>query len=223
MLDIIVPVYAKTPQTAEMARESVRTLRETTRSVFTLVAIDNGSTVPLDLDCEVLRLDENAGYAGGVNAGLVLSEGEFICVSSIDVFTPHDWDTQMIATANARRGIASPRARRWMYGVDLGEWEQPDCCYWGGIFVMPRVVYETIGGLDTVNFPLRFSDTDYAVRAARAGFWLGRVARVIVEHRDPSISTLFMNSEAVQAEYERLFERHGQFEPFAWTPESLPV
>jgi GT2 family glycosyltransferase len=105
-----------------------------------------------------------------------------------------------------------------MYGTPTGEWEQPDSCYWGGLFVMPRSVYRDIGGMDAERFPLRHADTDYAVRAAKAGYWLGRTD-VVVEHRDPSTSTLFMDRDAVAAEYGRLFEVHGEFPVYGWGPE----
>lgn len=219
MLDLIVPVYAKTQQTENMAAAALAQLRQNTEVDHRVIVIDNGTdrdrSAIFGGDPYVL-LEENRGYAGGVNTGLRLSSAPAIGVGSIDVFVPSGWAGPITRAALSREGIASPRARRIRYEVDTGEWEQPGCAYWGGIFVMPRAVYDTIGGLDEDLFPLRFSDTDYAVRAAKAGFWVGRVKQVVVEHRDPSISTLFMDDTEMASEYERLQEVHGEFDPYAW-------
>lgn len=221
MLDIIVPVYAKTGMTEEMAREAIAQLKANTLQPHRVIVVENGTMGRARWwggDMHIV-LQENRGYAGGVNSGLAMSTAPMLAVSSIDVFVPPEWDQILVARARTQGGIGSPRARRIQYGVDTGEWEQPGCAYWGGLFAMPRVVYDTIGGLDEERFPLRFSDTDYAVRAARAGFWVGRVERLEVEHRDPSISTLFMDRDDVAAEFERLQEVHGEFPVFEWQPE----
>lgn len=218
MIDVVVPVYAITDFTVDMARRSLAQLKANTPGACVIV-VDNGSTTdrsaifPNDV---YLRLEANQGFAGGVNHGLRATTSDPIAVGSIDVFVPPGWLEPLCKAAIENNGVASPAATRVRYGVDSGESEQPNCVYWGGLFVMTRAVYEATGGMDEENFRLRYSDTDFGVRAAKAGFWLGRVTETLVEHHDPSISTLFMPADEQDAEWERLFEIHGQFPMDAW-------
>lgn len=221
--DVIVPVYTKTAYTEELASMSLWQLKHS-QPDLNIILVDNGW--PHDrfgtLCHDYIRLEENQGYAGGVNAGLERSTSDIIVVSSIDVFVPQNWLWHLSYRVVAEGGgIASPAAKRFMYGTDLDELEAPECAFWGGIFAMTRDVYDTIGGLDTENFRLRWSDTDYAIRAVKAGFYVGRVHELVVEHRDPSISTLFMDKVEVDQELQRLYEVHGEFEFGRWKAEQF--
>jgi GT2 family glycosyltransferase len=213
VIDVVVPVYAKNAVTEAMAHASLANLKDGNPEARVIV-VDNGAAADRDFPHDVyVRLTENRGFAGGTNTGLALTESEFIGVSSIDVFMPPGTIRQLVD----RRAVVSPLARRWRYGVETDEWEQPRCCFWGGLFVMHREVYEATGGMDEQTFPLRFSDTDFGVRCAKAGFRLRRSRQAVVEHHDPSISTLFMNDDDMRAEYDRLFAVHGEFTPDAWS------
>jgi GT2 family glycosyltransferase len=211
MIDVILPVYATTDQLVDMAWEALSRLDGARR-----IVVDNGWHLDRRFPCEVyVRLGENQGYAGGVNAGLELATAEAIVVGSIDVYVRPGWH-RLVEVALERGGIATPQAERYLDGEPTGDFELPDCDYWGGIFAMPREVYSTIGGMDTEHFRLRHGDTDYAIRAAKAGIWVGRVPEVVVEHRDPSMSTLLMGEAAVAEEFERLQQVHGPFEVYEW-------
>lgn len=215
-VDIVVPVYVKNEYSLALARHSIPQLME--RSRARVIVVDNGSELSeLDLPHDLfVSLPENRGYSGGVNAGLLLADADVVVISSIDVFVPEGWQEPVVHDALYHWGVASPSAVKIRYGTNTGELESPLCVYWGGIFAAPRAIFDQLGGMDVDNFPLRFADTDFGVRAAKAGFWVGRVDDVLVEHHDPSMSTLFMPTEELQREYDRLFEVHGEFPMYEW-------
>lgn len=215
-VDIIVPVYVKNQYSFDMAKRSIQQLIE--RSDARVIVVDNGSGLRDDdlPSHQFVKLPLNRGYSGGVNSGVLLSTADMLVISSIDVFVPEGWQEPLTEAAAKNRGVASPSAVKFRYGTDTGEMEVPQCVYWGGIFAVPYDVFMALGGMDSSNFPLRFADTDFGVRAAKAGWWVGRVEEVVVEHHDPSMSTLFMPTEELQRELDHLFEVHGEFPMYEW-------
>lgn len=217
-VDVVVPVYAKTEQTEDMARRSVYNLREKHGDTVRIIIIDNGADADRDFGGDVYeRFETNRGYGGGVNAGLEHTVSDPVVVSSIDIFITTPFDVLRLASyANIAQGLISPNAHRVRDGIDTEELEQPDCDFWGGIFAMPRALFESLGGIDTENFPLRFGDTDFGVRAAKAGWPVQRDPQIVVQHHDPSLSTTFMPTDDMLTEWDRLFELHGDFVQDAW-------
>lgn len=217
MVDVIVPVYTRNETSEQMAYKSLAQLRANSPDYMRLIVVDNGWHEDRDFGADVyIRFDENRGYAGGVNAGLDVCNAATVVVSSIDVFVPVAWMYPLVVSAQETIGVISPLARRYLYGVDTGEDEVPNCVYWGGIFAVPLFVMRELGGMDAVNFPLRYADTDFGVRAAKAGFFVARQPMVTVEHHDPSMSTLFMDRGEQDAELAKLQAIHGKFPMHEW-------
>jgi GT2 family glycosyltransferase len=81
--------------TAALSQNLIASLASQTSRAFELIVVDNGSHEPFDprtppwLQTQVLRLDQNYGFAGGMNRGIDVARGNLICPSNSDVvFAP---------------------------------------------------------------------------------------------------------------------------------------
>ena len=86
----------------------IQSLLQTTYSHYKVSVLDNASqdssaddirnTFP---DVEVIKLNTNVGYAGGVNYAMDLFHYEYIVILNNDIYVDHDWLRKLIATAEA--------------------------------------------------------------------------------------------------------------------------
>lgn len=207
MLSVVVPVYALDDAAVAMALGCLEAFREHTAEPFELICVDNGSVgleEAAEIADKVVRLDPNRGFSGGVNAGLAIAEGEYLAVGSADTFPCPGWAPPLM---KSRFGLATPFEKR-----ANGKRVQPKPRmggFFGNLWVMRREVYETLGPLDTERFPLRYGDTDYAIRAAKAGFWVGQVEGSFAVQIAKHHSRQFMTDEEVYAERDLLIAHHG--------------
>ena len=152
----------------------------------------------------VVRKITNTGFTGGQNAGIdaaMAAGADYVLLLNQDALLVPGCIGRMVALAEAdsRTGLVSPL----VYYADqpsrvqfAGSWLLPDAmdvgydgdlavvkardadpattmCLWGTALLIRRQVVEAIGVLDPRLFAY-FEDTDYSVRAARAG-WRNRM------------------------------------------------
>ncbi len=173
-------------------------LKNTSYKKFEIVVSDNGST---DGSIELLKKmkkngkvqklvlsGKNLGFGGGNNAGIKVSEGEFILLLNNDTKVTKNWLKPLVELADKRQdvGILGPwfpnaahkntifgpgfvdnkGISRDSFKKEEGEAEMVS----GGAFFVKRRVIDAIGVLDKGFFPIYFEDSDYCARARKAGF-----------------------------------------------------
>lgn len=168
-LSVVIPVWAFDDARADLAHRSLQSFRTHTVGQE-LIVVDNGSVPPLRKSR--IRFDRNVGYAAAVNAGLCLATGDWIAVGSCDVIVSADWWRPLLG--DDVRGPAETAERKTKTAYRGG--------FYGPLWVMPRKVVRTVGGLDLSWTNL--ADRDYAIRIAQAGFQIRRLPEVQVIHED---------------------------------------
>lgn len=127
---------------------------------------------------ELIIINRDRSYAGNVNAGLKIAEGDIIivCNNDIEFYDPswlhhltwplEEYDICSIMTSD----------QSWETKDELEEGAK-----FGSLWAMKRVVYETIDGLDE-SFGNYFEDLDYQKRAEDAGFRVVKNHAGLVHH-----------------------------------------
>lgn len=105
---------------------------------------------PFKLDIRVISWNDT--FANNVNVGLRHATGEFLVVSNNDVIALPGW-YEWITQERRQTGIVSLTSK-----ADCG---------WG--FMIPKKVYELVGGLDE-NLENSYEDYDLFMRCALAGY-----------------------------------------------------
>lgn len=130
-----------------------------------------------DID-ELIVINRDRSYAGNVNAGLKIAEGDIIMVANNDLefLDPHwlhhlTWPLEEYDICSI---VASDQG--WETRDELEEGGK-----FGSIFAMKRTVYDTIGGFDEA-LGHYFIDLDYQKRAEDAGFRVVKNHASLVHH-----------------------------------------
>lgn len=75
-----------------MLRTCIDSIKRQTITPHRIIVFDNGSRTPVELrDAEVLRSEENLGFAGGVNAAFKHVTAPFVALINNDVVLDEDW------------------------------------------------------------------------------------------------------------------------------------
>lgn len=180
------------------------------------IVVDNGSSSPLSLpaefeDVDVVRLETNLGFAGGVNAGirLALKAGaDAVLVMNNDAVIAPDALALLSRELRGDVGIAAPRiyyasdpVRIWSDGFMADPWtlemrgsRRGRCAqedeesvrrvdYVAGCaMLIRRSVFEAIGLFDQ-RFFAYYEDLDFCARAREAGFGIVTVPAAHAWHK----------------------------------------
>lgn len=211
LTSIIVPVFALDRPTVEMACRTLDAFRAP--EPHELIVVDNGGApeaVALRDHADLyVRLLPNKGFAGGANAGCHRARGDVLMVGSADTYPLPGYLGPLRAACLRYNGLATP------YEADAdgdpvseeGNVRRGD--FFGNLMAMPRAMYEWLGGFDEYRFPLTRADTDFAIRAAKAGFWVGRAPGAYVVQEAKHHARGYMDEKALRAENRRLEALHG--------------
>ncbi len=188
---------------------------------------------------KLIQNDENLGFAAGNNRGLEAAAGEYLVVLNNDTYVTRGWlldlvrhlrqDPNLGLVGTVTNNIGN-EAKIDIHYKDMAEMQQAAYAYTSchareeldvnvvGFFctAMPRVVFETVGGLDE-RFGLGFfEDDDYCRRVAEAGYRI-TIAEDVFVHHHLSASFDLLDRERRQALFDRnkaLYEeKWGE-----WTP-----
>lgn len=167
-----------------------------------VIVVDNGSSDNSIIiirkyypEVKIIETGRNLGFAGGVNAGIKVAQGQFLVSLNQDTIMHPGWLTAMIETFNEERiGIVGckllyPDGRiqhaggciYWPLGLpdhfgygqpDDGRWDKPKSVDYvtGAAFGIRRSVVEQIGLLDEGFWPGYYEEVDYCFRARQAGW-----------------------------------------------------
>jgi len=130
---------------------------------------------------ELIVINRDRSYAGNVNAGLKIAEGDIIVICNNDIeFLQHDWLEHLTKPLSEGYDISSIRTS----DSDGFEVEQryEEGAKFGSIWALKWKVYEKIGGLDESFGKGYFEDLDYKLRAEKAGFKVVKNHAGLVHH-----------------------------------------
>lgn len=199
--DIIIPVWNQLAVT----QECLENIFNNTKMPYRLVLVDNASDADTGryLDrvksgkmatVELIRNKENLGFVKAVNQGLKLSRAPYVCVMNNDTIPAKGWLENMVDFLERHPdvGLANPQcdghgdnpieehAAR-LAALKDAYMEMNQC--FGYCMLIRREVIDKIGYLDEVFGMGNYDDTDYSMRAGRAGYRCVNVHSAYVYHK----------------------------------------
>ena len=201
-----------------------------------LIVIDNGSSdgtgeyLTSIKGTETVKIllvlnSENKGFAGGMNQGLELTDAPYVCFANNDLIFTKGWLEEVISVfeSNKKIGILNPNSNNLgahpenlgKIDVFAGELqnkfkgvfaEMPFCV--GFCMFIRREVIDKVGGLSAEFSPVFFEDTDYSLKALKAGYLIGVAKGSYVWHKEhASVDRLGKKKEAYFSKSRELFRK----------------
>jgi GT2 family glycosyltransferase len=212
IVSIVIPVF----NAAHLTQKCIEQVYlNTAHPSFEIIVVDNHSTDDTErildnlkkkhANLRTYRMPENLGFAGAVNYGCGVSEGEYIVILNNDTLVTQGWLEKLLAPfqEDALIGIVSPVTNYVGEGPQLdpqavelrpeqieayaSEIEERGYIYESSRLVffcvaIKREVLDIIGGLDTGYVKGNFEDDDYCMRAITTGFRLAIARNSFVYH-----------------------------------------
>jgi GT2 family glycosyltransferase len=186
---------------------------------FEVIAVDNGSTdgsayliAERYPEVQVIRNEQNLGFAGGCNVGLRAAMGDVLVLLNQDTAVRTNWLYELVRTLQSDPDIGIVGAKAlYPNGVvqhaggyvnlrgegkhlgrgqeDLGQFdEMRDVDYVTGASLgITREAYETIGELDDGFSPAYYEDVDWCYRGRANGFRVVYTPRAVLVHKEASV------------------------------------
>ena len=228
--DIIIPVWNQPAST----RECVEAIVRTTGYPYRLILIDNGSDLETKRYLEALknrnspevllvRNEENLGYVKAVNHGLKGSSAPYVCLMNNDTISGIGWLERMVAFAEAHKDVGMMNPLCDGHGNltidDYAEkvakngdsYMEMNQCF-GFCTLIKREVIDKVGYLDETFGIGGYDDTDYSMRAGKAGYRCASVHSSYVYHKQHvSFKAMGLKDSFTlkgQQEYLKKWQRH---------------
>ena len=196
-----------------------------------LVSLENKRNYPV----KVILNKENKGFIRGVNQGIVISSAPYVCLANNDLIFTAGWLDEIILLFenNSQIGILNPNSNNLgvlpILGAPLAEFSEKLRKKYSGVFIeMPfsigfcmvirRELIGKIGGLDEEFCPMFFEDSDYSLRAHKAGYLVGVARGSYVLHKEhTSINQLGSEKEEIfKKSQENYLKKWGKALRIAW-------
>lgn len=217
-----------------LLKECVESVLENTRARATLIIVDNNSKDPEvrrylsgvhgsgRIDIEKVFCEENTGFAGGMNKGMRLSDAPFVCLLNNDCVVTDGWLEEMISVAEERSdvGLVNPQSNTFgsfpdrsvsitehagLLSDKKGRFVELGHAI-GFACLVKREVIEKIGYLDEAYEGVCYEDTDYSVRARKAGYISVMAEGAYVFHREQASRKNLEGKEKIYSRNKALFE-----------------
>jgi len=193
--DIIIPIWNQRQHTEACLESLVRN----TSYPYRLILVDNGSDPETREYLEgfvrhdkagpgkqgeamLIRNNENLGFVKAVNQGLIASSAPYVCVLNNDTIPALRWLENLIEFAGSHKdaGLLNPQCdghldrsideyAKILEEKNKGKYMEMNQCQ-GFCMLIKREVIDKIGYLDEAFGIGGFDDTDYSMRAGKAGY-----------------------------------------------------
>ncbi len=215
-VDVIIVNY----NAGTMLRDCVEALAKQTLDNFRVFLIDNASEdgsiealPPLDERFEVIKLDENTGFAKGNNIGVARGNAPWVALLNPDAYAEPDWLYQLLTMARSKPSIVMAGStqidanhRHLLDGA--GDLYVPIGFAWRGLWHHPlerlpetgevfgpcaaaaayrRDAFEAAGGFDE-DFFCYHEDVDLAFRLRLVGGRAVQVREAVVYHEGSGVT-----------------------------------
>ncbi len=200
--DIIIPIWNQLGST----KECVEAIMRTTSYPYRLILVDNGSGAETKAYLEelnnrcalsaiaLIRNEENLGYIKAVNQGMRISDAPYVCLMNNDTIPGIGWLEKLISFAEAHKdiGLMNPLCDghgdltideySGRVGTNGDRYMEMNQCF-GFCTLVKREVIDKTGYLDEAFGMGGYDDTDYSMRAFRAGYRCASVHSAYVYHK----------------------------------------
>ncbi|MCK4917995.1 MAG: glycosyltransferase family 2 protein [Candidatus Omnitrophica bacterium] len=211
-----------------------------------LIVIDNDSddstriylsSLKDTVNCKVQVIfnKENLGFVRGMNQGIEISDAPYVCLANNDLIFTKGWLKEIIDVFDKYKnlGVLNPNSNNLgdtprkdisleSFGDKLKEKKQgvfiemPYCI--GFCMVIRKQVIEKIGGLSDEFYPMFFEDTDYSLKANKAGYLIGMAkASYVVHNEHSSTGKIGKKKEEIFCKSKQTFiKKWGKMLRIAW-------
>ncbi len=219
MSEIIISIVITNYNRKDMLGRCISLLEENTKVKHELIVVDDASSdgsaemvrkkFP---KAKLIANKENLGFAKSNNLGISASKGEFVILLNNDIEVGKNWEWGFLdAAKDDETGIVGckllyPNGRIQHAGCSLTPWKivfhgrgdadkgQYDKVreydyVTGAAFFIKRAVIEKIGYLDEGYSPLYYEETDYCMRAKKAGFRVVYTPKSVLIHKEGATVT----------------------------------
>jgi len=228
--DIILLSY----ESPELLKKCVQSILDHTKIPSRLIVVDNASQDPEvrdflkdlsgknNIHVEKVFSEENKGFAAGMNKGIRLADAPYICLLNNDCVVTKGWLKEMISIANCRNNIGLVNPHSNTFGlwpdesasihehanlledkkgkfVELGHSIGFAC-------LIKKEVVDTIGYLDPVYEGVCYEDTDFSIRAQKAGFISVMAEGAYVFHKEQASRKSLPEKEKIYHRNQKIFE-----------------
>lgn len=222
--DIIIPVWNH----LEHTKNCIEHIARNTRYPYRLIIIDNASSDGTgryleDLkknnafDMQIITNGENAGFVRAVNQGLRSSDSPYVCIMNNDTTPAPGWLENMIEFAESHKdaGFMNPQCARAPGSTleehakklaenNRGKYMEMNQCF-GFCLLAKREVIDKIGYMDESFGMGCYDDTDYSMRAHKAGYRCVSVHSAYVHHIHSVSFRTLGNRRLLEKEGERQY------------------
>lgn len=227
--DIIIPVWNQLVHT----RDCIEHVAGNTRYPYRLIVIDNGSEEPTKsylaglsipgVEVRIIRNESNLGFVKAVNQGFKVSDAPYVVLLNNDTIPAPGWLERLVefAEKNPEIGIMNPvcdghgsmAIEEYSRTLErnAGRYMEVNQCF-GFCMLIRRSVIDKIGILDEAFGIGGYDDTDYCMRAHKAGYRCACVHSSYVYHKQHVSFKAMGDRQALvshgQKEYFRKWLRH---------------
>jgi len=171
-ISVVMPIYIIDKELDDITVDCINSLKATGKD-YELIIIDNNSTYKVKHNADIyVKNKENMGNGYAWKQGMRLARGKYILLADNDVVFPDDWEKLKYKCNNA---IAFPET----YLMDNPGYAKRLA---GFFWMISKTDYKKLGDISMDYGLANFEDTDYFMRAQKAGMKLVCTDEVKVMH-----------------------------------------
>lgn len=164
---------------------------------------------------EYVRMDFNAGCAGGWNEGLRRAKTNYIAVISDDVIVKPGWLEAMKEALDTVPDalVSAPGVEKLPNGMGFFGIEEKRVWFPGSCYMVTQETLEKVGYFDEQFVPFNYEDVDYWTRVYKAGGKLVRNYSVEIDHKEGQVIHSIENNGEIDSENRKKYIKKWGFDP----------
>ena len=226
--DIIIPIWNQ----LEFTKSCIDHILNHTHYPYRLILVDNGSDIETKnylenlkqtkkAEINLIRNEENLGFVKAVNQGLEASKAPYVCILNNDTLPGTGWLTELVEFAekhpdvgllnplcngHVQRNLSVNEYAKMVSFSNKDKFMEMNQCQ-GFSMLIKRDLIDKIGYLDERFGIGGFDDTDYSMRAHRAGYKSVCVYSSYVYHREHTSFDKMGQRKKIQFDSEKAYFR----------------